>query len=212
MPPRRRARWPPAGWFVPSASASTPKRHIDVPEERRIDPHQAVTSGRWVARHGWRTVYKIDDPPTLLRYTAPGFGVGELWILQGACCSRSFRARRESGPSDSPLRGRLEAFFAGEADDVRGRRARFRLRRLLRCLRARAARGSTRRGRHVRRGLPALAGHPGAAGAAGTFCARNRLRRSSRSTGSSPASGIGFFGSLGVDYKRRMLALEHVAL
>ena len=35
------------------------ERHVDVAEERRIGPHQAVTSVRCGARHGWTTVYKI---------------------------------------------------------------------------------------------------------------------------------------------------------
>ena len=60
--------------------------------------------------------------------------------------------------------------------------------------------------------LAALAGRPGAARAAGTFCAQNRfglLVPCHRVVG---ASGIGGYGSLGSDYKRRLLALEHVAL
>jgi methylated-DNA-[protein]-cysteine S-methyltransferase len=60
--------------------------------------------------------------------------------------------------------------------------------------------------------LAALAGRPGAARAAGTFCAQNRfgvLVPCHRVVG---ASGLGGYGSLGATYKRRLLALEHVAL
>ena len=60
--------------------------------------------------------------------------------------------------------------------------------------------------------LAALAGRPGAARAAGTFCANNRfgvLVPCHRVVG---ASGLGGYGSLGASYKRRLLALEHVAL
>ena len=60
--------------------------------------------------------------------------------------------------------------------------------------------------------LAALAGRPGAARAAGTFCAQNRfgvLVPCHRVVG---ASGLGGYGSLGSDYKRRLLALERVAL
>jgi methylated-DNA-[protein]-cysteine S-methyltransferase len=60
--------------------------------------------------------------------------------------------------------------------------------------------------------LAGLAGHPRAQRAAGTFCARNRfplILPCHRVVG---ATGIGSYGSLGVDYKRRLLALEGVAL
>ena len=60
--------------------------------------------------------------------------------------------------------------------------------------------------------LAALAGRPGAARAAGTFCAQNRfgvLVPCHRVVG---ANGLGGYGSLGSAYKRRLLALEHVAL
>jgi methylated-DNA-[protein]-cysteine S-methyltransferase len=60
--------------------------------------------------------------------------------------------------------------------------------------------------------LAALAGRPGAARAAGTFCAQNRfgiLVPCHRVVG---ANGLGGYGSLGSEYKRRLLVLEHVAL
>jgi methylated-DNA-[protein]-cysteine S-methyltransferase len=60
--------------------------------------------------------------------------------------------------------------------------------------------------------LAALAGRPGAARAAGTFCARNRLSPFVPCHRVVAASGLGSFGSLGVDYKRRMLELEGVRL
>ena len=60
--------------------------------------------------------------------------------------------------------------------------------------------------------LAALAGRPGAARAAGTFCARNRLGPFVPCHRVVASDGIGSYGSLGIDYKRRLLALEHVAL
>jgi methylated-DNA-[protein]-cysteine S-methyltransferase len=60
--------------------------------------------------------------------------------------------------------------------------------------------------------LARAAGYPRAQRAAGTFCARNRfplVLPCHRVVGS---GGIGSYGSLGVDYKRRLLALEGVAL
>jgi len=57
-----------------------------------------------------------------------------------------------------------------------------------------------------------LAGRPGAARAAGTFCARNRLALFVPCHRVVAAGGIGSYGSLGLDYKRRLLALEGVVL
>jgi methylated-DNA-[protein]-cysteine S-methyltransferase len=60
--------------------------------------------------------------------------------------------------------------------------------------------------------LARLAGYPKAQRAAGTFCARNRyplVLPCHRVVG---ATGIGSYGSLGIDYKRRLLALEGVAV
>jgi methylated-DNA-[protein]-cysteine S-methyltransferase len=57
--------------------------------------------------------------------------------------------------------------------------------------------------------LAALAGAPGAARAAGTFCARNRLGLFVPCHRVVGAGGLGSYGSLGLDYKRRLLQLEH---
>jgi methylated-DNA-[protein]-cysteine S-methyltransferase len=148
-----------------------------------------------------------------VRYEAPGWGIGELW-LDGERVLQSEHPRpRRTGPTAAAghvLAGRLQAFFRGEPDDFldieldlddgfHGECAR-----VLR---------SVPRGEVVTYGeLAALAGRPGAARAAGTFCARNRfgvLVPCHRVVG---ASGLGGYGSLGAGYKRRLLALEHVAL
>ena len=60
--------------------------------------------------------------------------------------------------------------------------------------------------------LAALAGRPGAARAAGTFCAQNRFGVLVPCHRVVAAQGLGGYGSLGASYKRRLLALEHVAL
>jgi O-6-methylguanine DNA methyltransferase len=154
--------------------------------------------------------------PTLVLYDAPPFGIGELW-LDGARVLWSElpdATRPMFGPPSSGggfvLAGRLTAFFAGEADDFAdveldlddgfyGDCAR-----VLRTL---------PRGEVVTYGeLAALAGRPGAARAAGTFCARNRLAPFVPCHRVVAADGIGSYGSLGVDYKRRLLALEGVTL
>jgi methylated-DNA-[protein]-cysteine S-methyltransferase len=60
--------------------------------------------------------------------------------------------------------------------------------------------------------LAALAGHPNAQRAAGSFCAHNRLPLIFPCHRVVAAGGLGSYGSLGLDYKRRLLELEHVAL
>jgi len=151
--------------------------------------------------------------PTLVQYEAPPFGIGELW-LDGARVLWSELPRpgepRPVADTGHVLAGRLTAFFAGAADDFAdveldvddgfyGECAR-----VLRTL---------PRGEVVTYGeLAALAGRPGAARAAGTFCARNRLAPFVPCHRVIAAGGIGSYGSLGIDYKRRLLALEGVTL
>ena len=60
--------------------------------------------------------------------------------------------------------------------------------------------------------LARLAGYPRAQRAAGTFCAQNRFPLVVPCHRVVGAQGIGSYGSLGLDYKRRLLALEGVAL
>ena len=60
--------------------------------------------------------------------------------------------------------------------------------------------------------LAALAGRPNAARAAGTFCARCELAPFLPVHRVVSSSGIGSWGTLGVDYKRRLLELEGVML
>jgi methylated-DNA-[protein]-cysteine S-methyltransferase len=107
---------------------------------------------------------------------------------------------------------RLRRFFAGEAVELRDvaldldGMSEFQ-RSLL------AALQDIPRGEVVTYGeLAALAGRPGAARAAGTFCAGNRFPVFVPCHRVVAAGGIGGYGSLGEEYKRRLLALEDVAL
>ena len=56
--------------------------------------------------------------------------------------------------------------------------------------------------------LAALAGRPNAPRAAGTFCAQNRFGLIVPCHRVVAAGGLGSYGSLGLEYKRRLLALE----
>ena len=174
-------------------------------------------------------------------YEAPGFGVGELWFdgdrlvwhelpvakaprdvfHEGAgrmppttstvppkCARVGYRMRPDRAGS---LAERMSAFFAGEAasfDDVDldldwatpfQRSVAETLRRVP-------------RGEVVTYGeLAALAGYPNAQRAAGSFCAGNRFGVIVPCHRVVAATSLGSYGSLGVDYKRRLLALEGLA-
>ena len=149
--------------------------------------------------------------PTLVRYPAPGFGVGELW-LDGdrVLWSELPRPLAWEGKAPPGLGRRLTAFFSGKPDDFADVELDYEDGFYGDC--ARALRGVPR-GEVVTYGeLAALAGRPGAARAAGTFCARNHLSPFVPVHRVVASDGIGSFGSLGVAYKRRLLALEDVAL
>ena len=125
--------------------------------------------------------------------------------------SRRAEAQSEDR-ADNPLTERLVAFYRGEAvsfDDVPvSWEEETELGRAL----GEALRGVPR-GEVVSYGeLAALAGRPRAPRAAGTFCAHNRLPVFVPCHRVVSANGIGGYGSLGVDYKRRLLALEGVSL
>jgi methylated-DNA-[protein]-cysteine S-methyltransferase len=149
--------------------------------------------------------------PTLVRYPAPGFGIGELWLDgDSVLWSELPRPLAWEGDPSPGIAQRLTAFFAGKPDDFADVELDYEDGFYGECARALRA---VPRGEVVTYGeLAALAGHPGAARAAGTFCARNRLSPFVPCHRVVGAAGIGSFGSLGVDYKRRLLALENVAL
>jgi methylated-DNA-[protein]-cysteine S-methyltransferase len=145
-----------------------------------------------------------------VRYAAPGWGVGELWT-HGEAVVWHEHPVAGSPPDGFPapeLVERLLAYFGGEAVsfedvelDLDG------LPPFHRQL-AEALRGVPR-GEVVTYGeLAALAGRPGAHRAAGTFCSRNHLAIFIPCHRVVAADGIGPYGVLGVEYKRRLLALE----
>ena len=114
------------------------------------------------------------------------------------------------GEAVAPLAVRLTAFFGGEPDDFADVELDYDEGFYGAC--GRALRGVAR-GEVVTYGeLAALAGRPGAARVAGTFCARNRLSPFVPCHRVVASNGIGSYGSLGIEYKRRQLALEHVVL
>lgn len=152
-----------------------------------------------------------------MQFEAAGFGVGEVWLERGRVFYTELpRPRRtaSSTPDDSTgreLAERLIAFFRGEADEFSDVRLRLPDDGFYGDC-ARALR-KVPRGEVVSYGeLAVLAGYPGAARAAGTFCGRCALSPFIPTHRVVGATGIGSYGDLGVEYKRRLLALEGVSL
>jgi O-6-methylguanine DNA methyltransferase len=154
-------------------------------------------------------------------YEAPGWGVGELWLdgdrpvwHELPRATPEVPQRNPRGPSgvlnSHWLAERLVAYFAGEEvsfDDVElefdGTPFQRQLAGALRAI---------PRGEVVTYGeLAALAGRPGAARAAGTFCAHNALPIFVPCHRVVASTGLGSYGSSGVEYKHRLLALEGYA-
>jgi methylated-DNA-[protein]-cysteine S-methyltransferase len=145
-------------------------------------------------------------------YRADGWGSGELWLDGDRLLWHELPRQHAEGDDGHPLGDRLRRFFAGEPvafDDVDLD--------LEWCtpfqLAVAEALRRVPRGEVVTYGeLAALAGRPGAQRASGTFCAQNRFPVVLPCHRVVAADGIGSYGSHGSDYKRRLLALEHVAL
>ena len=173
----------------------------------------------------------------VVRYGAGDWGVGELWFEDGVPVwhelpTRAMKLRAPPGrggssaptqtlprPDSRPgddsvpeLARRIARYFHGEAisfADVEvdvGEYTPFQRA-------VAAAMQAVPYGETVTYGeLAALAGHPNAQRAAGSFCAHNRLPLIFPCHRVVAAGGLGSYGSLGLDYKRRLLELEHVAL
>ena len=150
----------------------------------------------------------------VVAYEVPSWGVGELYLRAGKLLYHEL-PRAGSSPDDGaehPLAERMQAYFRGERvsfDDVEveaewGTPFQEALADALR---------SIPWGEVVTYGeLAALAGRPRAPRAAGTFCAENNFPLVVPCHRVVSSSGLGSYGSLGVEYKRRLLALEGAEL
>ena len=144
-----------------------------------------------------------------MQYEVEGWGVGELWLDDGRVVNHELpRAREPVRPARHPVVDRVRAYFAGEPvsfDDVD---LDFSWATPFQTGVADALRAIPF-GETVTYGeLAALAGHPNAQRAAGTFCARNRFPLFVPCHRVVAADGLGSYGSLGLEYKRRLLELE----
>ena len=144
-----------------------------------------------------------------MQYEVEGWGLGELWLDDGRVVNHELpRAREPVRPARHPVVERVRAYFAGEPvsfDDVD---LDFSWATPFQTGVADALRAIPF-GETVTYGeLAALAGHPNAQRAAGTFCARNRFPLFVPCHRVVAADGLGSYGSLGLEYKRRLLELE----
>jgi methylated-DNA-[protein]-cysteine S-methyltransferase len=152
----------------------------------------------------------------VLPYEVPGWGVGELWLRDGTLVYHELpraASPRAAGAREAPVLLELvKAYFAGRPvafDEVELE--------LEWCTPFQRAVAEALR--HVPYSetltygeLAIAAGYPNAHRAAGTFCAANRFPLVLPCHRVVSAAGIGSYGSLGSDYKRRLLALEGVSI
>lgn len=147
---------------------------------------------------------------THVAYEADGWGVGELWLDGEVVVWHELPGARATQVTacNLPIADRLRRYFAGDNvsfDDV-AVDLEYQTPFFASCAGVLRA---VPRGEVVTYGeLAALAGAPGAARAAGTFCARNRLGLFVPCHRVVGAGGLGSYGSLGLDYKQRLLELE----
>jgi methylated-DNA-[protein]-cysteine S-methyltransferase len=158
--------------------------------------------------------------PTLVQYEAAGWGLGEIWLDEDGVVFYSELPRPKAPPPGivagqaeagrpHALARRLIAYFEGGRDDFADVELRTDDGFYGECARVLRA---VPRGETVTYGeLAALAGRPRAARAAGTFCARCDLAPFLPVHRVVAANGLGSWGGLGIDYKRRLLELEDVA-
>ena len=145
-------------------------------------------------------------------YRADSWGSGELWLDGERLLWHELPRRDADGDDGHPLGERLRAFFAGEPVSFADVELDLEWCTPFQLAVAETLRGVPR-GEVVTYGeLAALAGYPGAQRAAGTFCAHNRFPVVVPCHRVVSAAGIGSYGSQGVEYKRRLLALEDVDL
>jgi methylated-DNA-[protein]-cysteine S-methyltransferase len=145
----------------------------------------------------------------VVQYEVEGWGVGELWLEDLRVVNHELPREREPvRPARHPVVERVRAYFAGEPVSFEDVDLDLSWATPFQTGVADALRAIPY-GETVTYGeLAALAGHPNAQRAAGTFCARNRFPLFVPCHRVVAADGLGSYGSLGLEYKRRLLELE----
>jgi len=141
-------------------------------------------------------------------YEVEGWGVGELWLEGTTLAWHELPRARPPASDGHPLAKRMQAYFAGRRDRFEDVELD-----LSWCtpfqLRVVEAMRSIPYGETATYGeIAALAGHPNAQRAVGSVCAANRFALIVPCHRVVAAGGLGSYGSLGLDYKRRLLELE----
>ena len=148
-------------------------------------------------------------------YEAEGWGTGELIFEDGLLAWHELPCqmlRNDAATASDPLADRVVAYFAGARDsfaDVE--------------LDLDWCTGFQRSAVEAMREIPygetatygevaALAGHLNAQRAVGSVCAQNRFGLVVPCHRVVAADGLGAYGSLGLEYKRRLLELERVSV
>ena len=147
----------------------------------------------------------------VLSYEVPGWGVGELYLDGERLLYHELPSARETRAErlEHPLAERLQRYFAGERATFADVNLDLSWGTEFQVAVANALR-AVPYGETVTYGeLAALAGHPNAQRAAGSFCAANRFPLVVPCHRVVAADGLGSYGSLGGEYKRRLLELEH---
>jgi len=147
----------------------------------------------------------------VLSYEAPGWGVGEIYLDGERLLYHELPSARESRADARPhsLADRVRRYFSGERVSFEDVEVDLSWGTDFQVAVAKALR-DVPYGETVTYGeLAALAGHPNAQRAAGTFCAENRFPLVVPCHRVVSAGGLGGYGSLGAEYKRRLLDLEH---
>jgi methylated-DNA-[protein]-cysteine S-methyltransferase len=150
----------------------------------------------------------------VVAYDVPAWGVGELYFREGRLLYHELPHAGSSSAArgEHPLAERIAAYFRGERVSF----ADVELDAEWATPFQEALASALRRvpwGEVVTYGeLAALAGRPRAPRAAGTFCAENAFPLVVPCHRVVSSSGLGGYGSLGSEYKRRLLALEGVEL
>ena len=147
-----------------------------------------------------------------MRYEADGWGLGELWLDGDRLLLHELpRPAFEGRGGSHPLAHRFAAFFTGSRDDFLDVELDLDGATEFEHALTEALRGIPAGETLTYGELAALAGRPNAQRTAGTFCARNRFPLVVPCHRVVAAGGIGSYGSLGVEYKRRLLELEGVS-
>ena len=151
--------------------------------------------------------------PRRLAYTSDGWGVGEVWLEGERLLWHELpRPGVEPGSEAHPLTHRFARFFAGERDDFLDVELELEDPTPFQDAVVTALRSIPYGETASYAEVAALAGSPRAQRAVGNICAHNRFGLVVPCHRVVGADGIGSYGTLGVEYKQRLLELEGAAL